>query len=262
MFLNTYSFNQKLELKTPEGINFQLPLAGFFSRFLALVIDQIAIAAGITLITSIAGIAGAVSQDVAISFIILMQFLISTGYGILLEWIWNGQTIGKKLLRLQVIDQMGMKLTFSQVVIRNLLRIVDMLPMLYGIGSISAFISPLNRRLGDIAANTIVISISKQEIPGFENIVPEKFNSFRDRLGVIAKLRNQCNYKIAYIALHALIRRDELIPEARVDVFNNLACYFKEILGSELDDIQALSDEKLVKNVVEVIFNSNNSKAQ
>lgn len=254
MFLNTYSFKHALKLKTPEGINFELPLAGFFSRFLALVLDQAVIITGITVITTISGIARVISGDFAISFIIIMQFLLSTGYGILLEWIWNGQTIGKKVLKIQVVDQMGMRLTFPQVVIRNLIRMVDMLPALYGIGAISAFFSPYNKRLGDIAANTIVIAINKQEIPDFEQLTLEKFNSLRGKLGIIAKLRNQCSNQIAYISLHALIRRDELNPEARIDVFKNLATYFKEILGSELDDINTLSDEKLVRNIVEVIF--------
>ncbi len=259
MFLNIYSFKHSLKLKTPEGISFELPLAGFFSRFLALVLDQAVIITGITVITTISNIAGVLSGDLAISFFIIMQFLISMGYGILFEWIWNGQTIGKKALKIQVIDQMGMRLTFPQVVIRNLIRMVDMLPALYGFGSISAFISPYNKRLGDIAANTIVISINKQEIPDFEQLTLDKFNSLRDKLGIIAKLRNQCSNQIAYISLHALIRRDELTPDARIEVFKNLASYFRDILGSELDDINTLSDEKLVRNIVEVIFQMDKS---
>lgn len=261
MFLNTYSFRQTLKLKTPEGISFYLPIAGFFSRFLALILDQAIIIIAITLVSTIARIAGVLSADFALSFIIFMQFVISTGYNILLEWIWNGQTFGKKVMKIQVVDQLGMKLGFSQVVVRNLIRIVDMLPMLYGVGSLSAMASPLNKRLGDIAANTLIVSIKKQVVPDFDQIAPEKFNSLRERLGIIAKIKSQCNNDIAYISFHAILRRNEFEPDSRIKVFKALSEYFKKIIGSELEDINSLSDERLVKNIVEVLFDQNKNQS-
>ena len=73
------------------------------------------------------------------------------------EWRWRGQTIGKRLLRLRVVDAEGMRLQFNQIVTRNLLRFVDSLPAFYFVGGLACWLSPKCQRLGDIAANTIVI---------------------------------------------------------------------------------------------------------
>jgi len=73
------------------------------------------------------GFLGLISFDFARAFTVLAYFVIQIGYGIVMEWFWRGQTLGKRLLRLRVIDSQGLRLQFSQIVIRNLLRFVDML---------------------------------------------------------------------------------------------------------------------------------------
>src|SRR5206468_9747860 len=87
----------------------------------------------------------------------LSYFVVSIGYTITCEWSWRGQTLGKRLLRLRVVDAEGLRLQFNQVVTRNLLRFVDSLPIFYFVGGVVCWFSPKCQRLGDIAANTVVI---------------------------------------------------------------------------------------------------------
>jgi len=167
-------------IQTPEGILFPLLLAGPITRFFAWAIDFACIIAATTVLSYLTLLLRIVSLDLAMASTILCYFGISIGYGIFMEWRWRGQTIGKRLLRLRVIDEQGLRLQFSQVVIRNLLRFVDMLPMFYLVGALACLINRRAQRLGDYAANTIVI----RNRPGVEidiqGIASGKYNSFRE----------------------------------------------------------------------------------
>src|SRR5208282_5919250 len=88
---------------------------------------------------------------------VISYFTISIGYGIFFEWSWRGQTVGKKLFRLRVADAEGMRLQFNQIVVRNLLRFVDALPAFYFVGGLTCWLNSKCQRLGDLAANTIVL---------------------------------------------------------------------------------------------------------
>ena len=79
------------------------------------------------------------------------------GYFILFEAIWNGQTPGKRLTHIRVIKDSGQPITAIDAVSRNLLRIVDQLPVGYGIGVLCAWVSPQSKRLGDYVAGTVVV---------------------------------------------------------------------------------------------------------
>src|SRR4051812_46629642 len=145
----------RLQVRTPEGIVFSFALASPVTRFLAVSID-VACVMAITLTLRIgAALLGILSPDFAQAFQIIVYFVASIGYGIVTEWYWRGQTLGKRLLRLRVLDEQGLKLEFSQIVIRNLLRCVDMLPAFYAIGGAFCLLTRHAQRAGDIAANTI-----------------------------------------------------------------------------------------------------------
>src|SRR5207245_9916187 len=89
--------------------------------------------------------------------IMLEEFAIGFAYGALLEGFWNGQTIGKRLFHLRVIDQSGLPLRIEQAWVRNLMRVFDALPIAYLVGGISVLRSPLMQRFGDRVAGTLVI---------------------------------------------------------------------------------------------------------
>src|SRR5215469_15119965 len=116
-----------LQIRTPEGVQFSQLLAGPVTRFLAWFIDAICIAGIVALVGVLSSFLAIVSPDFATAFHTLAYFVVSIGYGIFCEWRLRGQTIGKRVFRLRVVDAEGLRLQFHQVVTRNLLRFVDML---------------------------------------------------------------------------------------------------------------------------------------
>ena len=218
-------------IRTPEGIKFSLLLAGPVTRFIAWSVDLLAILAISKLLGVILGLLGILSRDLAMAASILGYFVVSIGYGIFLEWYWHGQTLGKRLMRLRVTDVNGLKLQFSQVVIRNLLRFVDSLPLLYLVGGAACLINRRAQRLGDFAANTIVVWNPRVDEPNLDQLLKGKFNSFRHYPHLEARLRQHVSPDEAQIALQALIRRDEFEPRARVALFESIVSYFKTIVS-------------------------------
>ncbi len=89
-------------------------------------------------------------------FLILLIAVAVLGYAFLFEWLWNGQTPGKRWLGLRVMQSDGMMAGTWAIFVRNLLRAVDFLPSFYGLGALVAIINPHNRRIGDLVAGTVV----------------------------------------------------------------------------------------------------------
>ncbi len=153
-------------LETPENIQVHFELAGLGTRFCAMLVDTLLLVA-ITIVLFIFVVlmfsASAVfeskgsGQWLAAVIIALGITLLSEGYFILFEWLMRGQTPGKKALKIRVIRDDGTPATIHEVLVRNVLRLIDFLPFSYGVGAIVMFASRLSKRLGDIAAGTIVI---------------------------------------------------------------------------------------------------------
>lgn len=243
-----------LHIRTPEGIVFALPLAGPVTRFLAWAVDALAVGAASYVFALVLGLLSWISPDVVQAVLVLFFFVLQTGYGIACEWLWRGQTLGKRLLRLRVMDVQGLQLQFSQVVIRNLLRFVDALPMFYLLGGAVCFLSRRAQRLGDLAANTIVVRLAQARQPDLEQLLAGKFNSLRDHAHLEARLRQRVTPAEAQAALQALVRRDELDPAARVKLFAELATHFKAIVEFPPEATEGIADEQYVRNVVDVLF--------
>jgi len=246
--------NNTLTIRTPEGIVFSFQLAGPVTRFVAWGVDFAGIIVLSVIVRSLLGFLGIISQDVASAADILAYFVISVGYSIAMEWYWRGQTIGKRLLCLRVMDEQGLRLQFSQVVIRNLVRAVDSLPAFYMVGGMVCLISRQAQRLGDLAANTIVIRNPRISEPDMDQIFTGKYNSFRDYPLMVARLRHSASPREAGIALKALLRRDELDPQARVDLFREIASCFRKIVAFPQEATDGISDEQYVRNVADVLF--------
>ena len=146
-------------------------MAGIGSRFVAALWDHLIISvaqilltiAMITILTSV-GISTSLSGSTdmgpvffVLALLVIINFLILWGYFALFEIVWNGQTPGKRAGRIRVIRRDGQPVGAGEVIVRNLVRLVDFLPGFYGIGLITMFIDPQARRLGDMAASTIVV---------------------------------------------------------------------------------------------------------
>src|SRR5690606_11178266 len=93
----------------------------------------------------------------AVSLFLIIGFLIDFGYFTVLEIRWRGQTIGKRMFRIRVTSSEGLRLSGNDVLLRNLLRAIDTLPYFMTLGALVASIDPYRRRLGDLAAGTVVI---------------------------------------------------------------------------------------------------------
>lgn len=156
----------QLTIDTPEHIALELPLAGVGSRFLALAYDsllQLVVLAGLGIVAAGIGLlivpaTGRPSLGLWLfAALLLIGFVVYMGYFALFETIWNGQTPGKRLVGLRVIDVSGRPVTAYAAILRNLLRLVDQLPGFYALAIVSVLLTERNQRLGDLAAGTVVV---------------------------------------------------------------------------------------------------------
>jgi uncharacterized RDD family membrane protein YckC len=157
--------DQFLNIDTPENVIFDYEVAGIGSRFLAAMVDSILIAIGMVIVNftglllmTFLGLGEeSVGPSIILAILGLFSFLVFWGYYIFFEIIWNGQSPGKRWLRLRVLRVDGTPIAAREAVIRNLVRILDFLPVFYGIGLIAMFANRRDRRLGDFAAGTLVV---------------------------------------------------------------------------------------------------------
>jgi uncharacterized RDD family membrane protein YckC len=170
--------HDQLTIDTPELVSIRFPVAGLGSRFLAIfadtVIQLIAYIILILIFALIGNSAAKATGDVGfsqngekwfIAGLIVFHFLLFWGYFALFETFWNGQTPGKKLFKIRVIQQSGRQISFFEALTRNLLRIIDLLPGFYLIGVITMLCNRQHQRLGDLAAGTLVIHERSSEEP-------------------------------------------------------------------------------------------------
>ena len=173
---------ESLIIETPERVELEFALASIGNRFLAVSIDHFIQYLSIFLIAwfflSVAGVNLSDSDKLfadapkwVIAMMILTLFLVFAGYFIVFEWLWNGQTPGKRWLKLRVIREDGRPLTLWEAIARNLLRIADAAPgfvlPVYSVGLIVIFLSNRDQRLGDAFAGTVVIRERAEEAPTF-----------------------------------------------------------------------------------------------
>lgn len=253
--------DNSLLIRTPEGIQFALPLAGPFSRMLALAVDLAAIAALSSVLEQALAPLNIFGQDVAGGVIILVDFVLSLLYAMAFEWLWRGQTVGKRLMGLRVVDSRGLRLEPSQVIVRNLLRFIDVLPFLYLVGGTACLLSRHRQRLGDIAAGTVVVRTPKAARPNLDQLLAGKYNSLAESRHLAARLRQKLDPEIARIALDALIRRDQLDPAARLALFAQLADHFRALVPYPPEVAEQLADEPYVRDVVELLYRPSSPSA-
>jgi uncharacterized RDD family membrane protein YckC len=251
-----------LRIRTPEGVVFSQTLAGPVIRFAAWFIDLMAISLVLGTLGKVAALLHLLNADIAGAFYALVYFAVSIGYGLAFEWLWRGQTPGKKLLRLRVVDAEGLKLGFHQIVMRNLLRFVDALPFFYVLGGVACLLSRRFQRLGDIAASTVVVRVPVFAEPEVDKVVAGRFNSLRQHPHLEARLRQQTGPEDAAIALQALLRRDDFEPAARVALFSELAAHFRSRVAFPAETTEGISDEQYVRNVVDILYRGRGTDAK
>jgi uncharacterized RDD family membrane protein YckC len=154
------SMDDRYIVDTPENISVSYGVAGIGSRFLAGIIDTFLIGLIYFVFSLSLGYIRTTFEDwssVFVAIILILMFLVFWGYYILFELLWNGQSPGKRAVGLRVVHTGGRPISFVGSAIRNLVRVVDFLPSMYGVGVVSMFVDGRSRRLGDLAAGTLVI---------------------------------------------------------------------------------------------------------
>ena len=162
---------ENLIIDTPEQIALEFPLAGVGSRFLALAFDTVLQAAALVVLIAIGLTARWISSFTvpslsswALALIVAAWFVVYTGYFALFESLWTGQTPGKRLVGLRVIDVSGRPVTVYGAIIRNLIRIIDQVPGIYAVAILSVLVTRRQQRLGDLAAATVVVHERSEDL--------------------------------------------------------------------------------------------------
>ncbi len=158
------SLDTAVRLVTPERVQFLYPLAGPFRRASAYLIDLLAIAGlamGGSYLARLATLGSGAGQGLGFALL----FGLIWGYGTFLEGAFNGQTFGKKALRLRVLATDGVPISGGQAAVRNLLGAVDgPFPFVYLPGLITMFVTAKFQRLGDLAAGTMVVVEERRRV--------------------------------------------------------------------------------------------------
>jgi uncharacterized RDD family membrane protein YckC len=151
-----------LVVATPERVSFDYQVAGLGTRAIAQLLDLLIVASILIAVYFFAFAATTVTSSSTVGSLIgiVGSFIVVFGYFWISEALFSGQTLGKKAFRLRAVGDRGEPLTFMQAGIRNVVRIVDFLPYGYGVGMIVLFANGKGKRLGDLAAGTIVVKDS------------------------------------------------------------------------------------------------------
>lgn len=172
--------DETLVIETPERVPLHFALASIGNRFIACAIDHtIQVFTLIVLVIFFAIIADATNLGSrlvnapkwVIALLIILVFVLMSGYFAIFEWLWRGQTPGKRWMKLRVIREDGRPISFFEAIVRNLLREFDIMPFpFYSVGLISVFSTDRDQRVGDLVAGTVVVREREAEAPAFAEV--------------------------------------------------------------------------------------------
>ncbi|HKU82345.1 MAG TPA: RDD family protein, partial [Candidatus Tumulicola sp.] len=246
--------DRNLDVRTPESIALTYQLAGLGSRFLAVAIDmllQVTVAAALLFgfVLAAARVAERtaaltpaverIGEAVAIALLVAIAFTIFFGYFIAFEALWNGQTVGKKALGIRVVRDGGYPIDFGASLVRNLIRVGELILGSYALSAVAMLLSPENKRLGDIAAGTIVVRDARLAIP---DLVARPESAPEPVYGATRYLSGDERS----IVKRFLERRDALVPQRRRELAAQLAGRVRSRLP---EDLQRLEDEPLLERL-------------
>lgn len=227
---------------TPEHVPIRLFPAGLGARFLALMVDQ----------AIIIGIWSAMASLLVVSpgLLTVVNFVVQWGYHLYFEVRHRGQSPGKRVCGLRVVDSRGLPITFQQSFVRNVVRVLDAAPIFYGLGGLVSTVDRHRRRLGDIIADTLVIEEHRATDPTRAIADARRFNSLQTSR-VLRRLRKQVGLEERELLLAIALRADSLDPQARFDLMEEVAGHYRRTL--EIDDPH-LSGENLVRGLLAILY--------
>jgi uncharacterized RDD family membrane protein YckC len=243
------------QLDTPENVRFSFERAGLGSRALAWVVDVLVmiglIQVGVLALMPFSIVFGELAG--AVMFVVI--FLVQWWYSALCEWRFQGRTVGKRVVGIATMDDRGLRLSLYQAVIRNLLRIVDFMPGLYLVGGLTSLWDPHGRRLGDLAAGTVVVRERRAQLPR-RTLAEAQRDVHRYPAFVEAARRLSPAERDAVLAL--CIDRERLPLALRIELFERLSSHLEARLG--LGRPAHLSGEKVILYVGAALANASSRR--
>ncbi len=172
--------------ETPEGIGLALRPAGLVPRFYAFAIDMLIRGAILFAVATVLGALGRFGAGLFFMTLFALEWL----YPVFFELTLSGATPGKRSMGLRVVMDSGLPVTRAASLMRNLLRAADFLPVAYGFGLAAMLARPDFKRIGDLAAGTLVVHARtvalNGQLPEAEPIAPARPLSSREQAAVIA----------------------------------------------------------------------------
>ncbi|MCX7599859.1 MAG: RDD family protein [Armatimonadetes bacterium] len=225
----------RFDIETPEHVRVSHEIAGFGSRFLAALMDHLILFAAFTFLGVLLAFMSSFAPGIPLGpQELLVIFLSGAGlfflaYFILFEMFWNGQTPGKRQASIRVIRDNGTPLTLTESLLRNIVRLVDLLPFYYGVGLISMLLSREGKRLGDYVAGTVVIKErgSEESVP----LVPAQLAQ-DGLLATLVPLLTGLSARETAAVEQFIERRDALDPAIRSTLARQITAAVQSALPS------------------------------
>jgi len=221
-------FEDRLTIATPEGVDLELTLAGVGSRFTSALVDyliQLVVLVALGFVLALGADVTPGSGGYAAAVWVLLAFVLFVGYDIAFEVLASGRTPGKRMNGLRVVRESGGPVTFPTSVVRNVLRLIDLLPGTYLVGIASILVSKRNQRLGDLAAGTLVVR-ERRALPA-EPLLP----SYRRPVEAPAWDTSGIGVDELTAVRSFLARRDSLTANARAQLAHELAARLRPKVG-------------------------------
>lgn len=179
------SWQRRLTVTTPEQVELRFETAGVGSRIGAQLIDMLIVLAanagvgfaGWAIFAAVGEAMPAWAVEYGMAALILFYAAFTSLYFIISEFSTGGRTVGKRAMGIRVIQENGRPLSFLSAVIRNLFRLIDMLPALYFVGILFSFFHSKDKRIGDWAAGTVVVfeqGSNKRKLKRVDKLLKDK----------------------------------------------------------------------------------------
>jgi uncharacterized RDD family membrane protein YckC len=225
-------FEDRLTIPTPEGVDLELTLAGVGSRFASAMVDyliQLAILVALGIVLGVGVGFGPTSDGYAAALFTVLAFVLFVGYDIAFEVLASGRTPGKRMNGLRVVRDTGAPITFAPSAVRNVLRVIDIIPGSYLVGIISILVSARNQRLGDHAAGTLVVR-ERRAMP-----VEPRLRSYRPPVTAPTWDTSAVSADEMVAVRSFLARRDMLTSNARVQLAEEIASRLRPKIGGAVE---------------------------
>ena len=247
---------------TPENVELSFELAGLTTRFVAWVIDFLFMIIALFVAAIAVSFMQFFSPYLGFAVMVVVAFLIQQGYFIFFELKTGGSTPGQCIMKIRVIQDNGVKTTFYHSFLRNIMRFMDSTPLLilHPVGGLVAFFHPLNRRLGDAVAGTVVVRERSYPQPGKIIARGDEYSTFLEDFRLREKVKRVVTTPEKEAMIEACLRAEEIEFSHRMDIFTRLGQRLRAKL--DLPPMEFTSDEKLVRNVTAILLGAEPASAK